>query len=320
MVDITARAIADSVNPQGIRLITMLSRYPKFIHAEHLRHRAFSFCVSSSRAIPAAKNIEEVGSDKLRASPIWWAKEQRGMQGEEYLDPADTDQAMACWAEAAHFAVSSAEEMMTISTHKSIVNRILEPFLHVNVLVTGTTLGWMNFFGLRLDRAAQPEMRALAEETWKVWNESQPEKLEPGQWHLPFIGEEDRDSITTADPIIRWERALRVSVARCARLSYLSFSTGKRATIEEDLKLYDRLVGSSPIHASPAEHQATPDIWENKNFSYNDFTGQSYYQNHQNNWKYFEQSGNLGPGWRQYRKMLPNEAVAPLPKEYSSVP
>lgn len=33
-------------------------------------------------------------------------------------------------------------------------------------------------------------------------------------------------------------------------------------------------------------------------------------------WKYGEQAGNLGPGWRQFRKMLPNESVAPLPESY----
>lgn len=46
-------------------------------------------------------------------------------------------------------------------------------------------------------------------------------------------------------------------------------------------------------HVVPRE----PDIWLKK-------------------WMYPEQAGNLGPGWRQYRKMLPGEAVAPLPEAY----
>jgi hypothetical protein len=31
---------------------------------------------------------------------------------------------------------------------------------------------------------------------------------------------------------------------------------GKNPTLEEDLQLYDRLLGGMPIRASPAEHQA----------------------------------------------------------------
>jgi thymidylate synthase ThyX len=312
---IEARMVLDSVNPQGSRLVTMLSRYPKFIHAEHTRHRAFSFSVSSSRAIPVSKNLEEVRSDELRAGPVYWGAEQKGMASGKELDRVRRDMAKNQWRDAAITAAQQGEWMMQLGAHKSIVNRLLEPFLHVNVLVTGTTPGWMNFFGLRLDKAAQPEMRVLAEEMWKVWNESQPTKLESGQWHLPFI-----DGDTQQDCINYWSSSgdfvdykgssptnngIRVSVARCARLSYLSFETDKRSTIEEDLKLYDRLVGSSPIHASPAEHQATPDDWREPSFTvpWGNFT-------------HTEQAGNLGPGWRQYRKMLPGEAVAPLPESY----
>jgi hypothetical protein len=100
---------------------------------------------------------------------------------------------------------------------------------------------------------------------------------------------------------------IRTSAARCARLSYLSFDTNKRSTIEEDLKLYDRLVGGEILHASPLEHQATPDVlrWQHPDLK------------DSKEWDNPEQSGNLGPGWRQFRKMLPNEEVAPLPKEFS---
>jgi thymidylate synthase ThyX len=220
------------------------------------------------------------------------------------------------WREAALRAVYAAENLQRAGVHKSIVNRILEPFLHVNVLVTGTTPGWMNFFGLRLDKTAQPEMRVLAEEMWKIWNESQPKKLEPGQWHLPFIDEAIHYDIAEAHNLIQDDQIvqtmIKISVARCARLSYLSFETRKRSTIEEDLKLYDRLVGSSPIHASPAEHQATPDTW----FEYERSSLGEYYRNKLSHWEWPMQSGNLGRGWRQYRKMLPNESIAQLPQEY----
>lgn len=337
---IQAQEILCSENAQGSRLMTMLARYPKFIHAEHTRHRAFSFSVSSSRAIPVSKNLEEVRDANLRASPVFWAKEQKGMSGFEELDSyeliytgrdgygcSEREAAKQQWRTAALHAANNAEHLAKIGAHKSIVNRILEPFLHVNVLVTGTTPGWMNFFGLRLDKAAQPEMRVLAEEMWKVWNESKPQKLEPGQWHLPFIQfpkeveelniwqarfDPNNERLTAQIEKDITEGLIRISVARCARLSYLSFETNKRSTIEEDLKLYDRLVGSSPIHASPAEHQATPDVLR---VNYNT-TIQDHISGKDGIWDHPEQAGNLGHGWRQYRKMLPNEVVASLPEEY----
>lgn len=316
---IESRIILDSIGAHAPRLVTMLARYPKFVHSEHLRHRSFSFSVSSSRAIPVAKNLEEARSDEFRATPVWWGREQKGMQSGEELDEKNIEDAKESWKYAAFDAIEQAEQLLKLGVHKSIVNRLLEPFLHVNVLVTSTEPGWMNFFGLRLDRAAQPEIRALAEAQWKCWNESRPTKLEPGQWHLPFVDVDTELQIFAefpqrplpdkeADKI-----ALKISVARCARLSYLSFETQRRSTIEEDLALYERLVGASPIHASPAEHQATPD--EQWNWGYP--MGTEWI--HKEGWKNPGQAGNLGLGWRQYRKMLPREAVAPLPEGYSNV-
>ncbi|MDE2426252.1 MAG: FAD-dependent thymidylate synthase [Elusimicrobia bacterium] len=344
MVDITARTICDSINPSGNRVITMLTRYPKFVHGEHLRHRSFSFSVSSSRAIPVAKNLEEVRSDALRAGPIWWGREQKGMQsGEELSDEpiAEVDWhgplpderpllskrqlAKEQWRSAALTAAGIAQNLHLRGVHKSIVNRILEPFLHVNVLVSGTTSGWMNFFGLRLDRAAQLEIRALAEACWKVWNESRPRQLRPEEWHLPFVDQQYVDEVNRI-AIAQDEWAMnkiaedlerKVSTACCAHLSYMSFgSEPRRMTVSQCVALHDRLVGSVPIHASPAEHQATPD----EQVGY-EIQVRISSENHLNGlnlstWRHSDQSGNFDPGWRQYRKMLPGEAIAPLPEGY----
>lgn len=317
---IESKIICDSIGAHSPRLVTMLCKYPKFVHSEHLRHRSFSFSVSTSRAIPVAKNLEEVRSDDLRAAPVWWGREQKGMSSGEELDEGRLYWAKECWRMAALEAANMAEGLVDYDVHKSIVNRVLEPFLHVNVLVTGTHDGWMNFFGLRLDKAAQPEIRALAEAQWECWNEHEPTKLDQHGWHLPFIDFETWDQLWPNTPDILDEKAdaIKISVARCARLSYMSFETGKRSIIEEDLKLYDRLVGSSPIHASPAEHQATPDSRiQLPEMSYDtkskELTVTGYTEG---KWIHSEQNGNLGPGWRQYRKMLPNESIAPLPEGY----
>jgi hypothetical protein len=85
---------------------------------------------------------------------------------------------------------------------------------------------------------------------------------------------------------------IKVSVARCARVSYLT-QEGKHPSIADDIKLYDRLVGAVPLHASPCEHQATPDSLQVNNFG-------------KGCWRSPELHGNL-VGFVQYRKTLPGE-------------
>lgn len=323
MVDINAGIVCDSIGEHSPRLTTFLTRYPKFIHAEHCRHRAMSLCVSSSRAVPVAKNLEEVRSEELRAGPVWWGREQKGMvaadelsdydlcERDGYAGVTDKGYAQIQWRIAAYHAANQAELMMSIGAHKSIVNRLLEPFLHVNVLVTVCEPGLLNFFGLRLDKAAQPEIRTLAEAMWEAWNESTPRKLASGEWHLPFI---DNETWGQLQPIYEDRMSMqeitetvctKISAARCARLSYTSFETGKRSTVEEDFTLYVRLLSAVPIHASPAEHQATPDA----------ISGPIGHLTTPLEWSHPELHGNL-PGWIQHRKLLPGEACAPLPKGY----
>jgi hypothetical protein len=88
------------------------------------------------------------------------------------------------------------------------------------------------------------------------------------------------------------ENLIKISVARCARVSYLTHEQ-KEPKIEDDLKLYDRLVGGTPLHASPAEHQATPD-WI------------TYFGAGGEQWQKPKLWGNLR-GWIQYRQMLEKE-------------
>jgi thymidylate synthase ThyX len=307
------------VNAQGNRLTTFQLRYPKFIHGEFMTHRVFSRNASSSRAIPTAKLIEEVRSDALRAAPVFWGKNQPGMQAVDELDPLSMEgmQARAVWKDAALFAAESAEHMAKYGAHKQIVNRLLEPFSHVNVVVTATE--YANFFGLRLDRATQPEMRALAEAMWRCYQDHQPTRRDPGEWHLPFyytIQDEQlfRRSLSgdKFDHDHHVDLCRKVSVARCARVSYLSFDTGKRSTVAEDLALYDRLIEASPAHLSPAEHQATPDTGI---FS-TDEGLRDLSMEIPERWNNWHQHGNF-KGWRQFRKMIAGEDVAPLPKEYA---
>jgi len=238
------KIIADSISPSGVRITTMQLKYQRFIHSEFLTHRVFSRNASSSRAIPIAKMIEQVRNDP--AIPVEWGRNQAGMQAREQFEKSyDIDWCKTMWLQAAKQAADKAEEMAKFGLHKQIVNRILEPFQWIHVVVTATE--WSNFFELRDHPDAQPEIRELAKMMKEAHNDSQPKKLSYGQWHLPYITEDDHH-LSIADQ-------KKVSAARCCRVSYMKHD-GFRASLEEDIKLHDMLVTATPPHMSPVEHQA----------------------------------------------------------------
>lgn len=255
---IQAKVIADSVAAHGGRITTLQLRYPRFIHAEFLTHRNFSRNASSSRAIPTAALIEQVRTNP--AMPVHWGKNQPGMQArEELASEWERDQVKEHWLAAASKAAATAQSMLTIGAHKQIVNRILEPFLHIDVVVTSTD--FTNFFALRDHPDAQPEMQELARAMRRAIDESIPEQLGDDDWHLPYVFaneiEAAVDGPLSNDQPEDWDLLLKLSTARCARVSYLKHDQSA-PSIHDDLRLYGRLVGSEPRHASPCEHQATP--------------------------------------------------------------
>jgi hypothetical protein len=262
---ITANIVADSITSGGDRITTLQLRYPRFIHAEFMTHRVFSRNASSSRAIPVERLIQDIIDDT--AMPLHWGKNQPGMQAREehdatvLLDRLDdrgikSFTSAETWSEARDNAIRVAEAFNTAGYHKQIVNRLLEPFSHINVVVSSTD--WHNFFQLRDHPDAQPEIQVLARAIKDAMAESTPVQMSPGMWHMPYV-EIDEDLQVYADQhdMSLIDVALRVSVARCARVSYLTHD-GRRTTVEEDVALHDKLVVAEPLHASPAEHQATP--------------------------------------------------------------
>ena len=259
---ITAKVVADSINTCGDRLITLELEYPRFIHSEFMTHRVFSRNAASSRAIPVPKMLERVKADP--AMPVHWGRNKPGMQAEEELSPEMMEQCKADWLEARDKAVSVVEKMLEYKPHKQVVNRLLEPFLHIRTLVTATD--YRNFFLLRDHPDAQPEIRALAVAMREAINESYPVTRRHNEWHYPYIGESESG--------LSHKDKLKVSAARCARVSYL-YHDGKPTDLQKDIELHDRLLMNHPIHASPAEHQAVA-LDESERF--NNFTGWVQYR------------------------------------------
>lgn len=302
------KIIARSVSEQGMPLVTAQFKYPRFIHAEFMTHREFSRNASSSRAIPVKKMIEQVRRDP--AMPIHWGDNQPGMQADNRLDPEKEAIAQEQWVEAAWNAANIAEAMEHNGLHKQVANRILEPFQWMHVIAT--TSNTSNFFGLRRHKDAQPEIKLVAD-LWHEALEQTPVKLiKNDDWHLPYIDGADYEAAFTHLKITRVIRSeptkaevtdllVAMSAARCARVSYLTHE-GSRPTVEQDLALYARLVGAQPLHASPTEHAATPDVlvfpeWDVEKLA----TDAKVWANPQ-------EHGNL-IGWRQFRKMLPGEYI-----------
>lgn len=281
--------LADSISPEGIRLITWQLRYWRPIHSELMTHRVFSRNAGSSRARPSKAIIDQVINDPW--GPLHWGKNEPGMQANAELEDEDLHNARASWCAAAHKAATEAEILTSLGAHKQIVNRLLEPFTYIDVVLSGTDFA--NWYALRDHKDAQPEIRELASLMKEVQAHSEPVLLEPGEWHLPYITAEDQQEAFKLDhsPGAALELLKKASAARCARVSYKLFD-GNKANFEADLELFNRLLVSQPLHASPAEHQATPDSWEPISQS----------------WDNLRQHGNFR-GWRQHRKMLPNEFI-----------
>lgn len=247
---ISATILEDSIC-NGKRITTYILTYPRFIHAELLTHRNISRNSSSSRAIKFEKQYKNISENM--AHPIHWGKNQPGMQAKEELSLPKQVIAQAIWHLTGKITLWASWLLNKLGVHKQIVNRISEPFSHITVIVTATE--WANFFALRYHLDAQPEIEALASCMWSELYLSTPKESNAEDWttwHLPFITPANRKDLTK-------EEAIKISVARCARVSYLTHD-GQNATKEADYKLYDRLLDRSPIHASPAEHQAWPTV------------------------------------------------------------
>lgn len=204
----SCKVVADSIGPAGVRLTTLEVSYPLFVHAEHLRHRVFSFSVASNRAIPTKRILSQVIRDPV--IPVWFGKNQGGMSAREELTGWRLWLARRMWLAGRWPAIALSWLLLRIGLHKQLANRVLAPWQWVTLLVTGTD--WSNFFALRCHPDAQPEMRVIAEMMRDAMAKSEPKYMANRQWHLPLCdGHEWWNLLDT--------QKCMVSAARCARAS-----------------------------------------------------------------------------------------------------
>jgi hypothetical protein len=209
------------------------------------------------------------------------------------------------WLRARDFAVLVAEGFAYSNYHKQVVNRLTEPYSWIDTLITSTS--WANFMHLRDHKDAEPHFQDLAGLIRDAIAGATYQTLQPGEWHLPYVTKTDVEAVEdylepypeTTHPTLPYLQKL--SVARCARISYRPFDGN--ASIEAEIERHDRLVASDPLHASPAEHQASPDEKMEGHVG-------PYGEWRVDRWKSSHLAGNLGPGYIQYRKTLPGEYIA----------
>lgn len=272
------KVVADSISPDGVRLTTIHLRYPRMIHAEIMTHRVFSRNGRSSRAVPVLTLLKEnhyTPDFKLNKA---------GMVPEGDLDPAKKKEAIETWENLVEQTKAAVAKLHELGVHKQWANRPLEWFGYIDVLISSTD--WVNFMALRDEPSAQQEIQSVAEVIKKLLAHSQPIPLGGGQWHLPYVNKDEYEKHDL--DVLR-----KLSVARCARLSYKPFDGND--SLEKEFTRYERLMLSRPVHASPAEHIATPD------FKQRNYQGIESWRN-QDRWGNFY-------GWQQFRKMIPYNTI-----------
>ncbi|MEG1728108.1 MAG: hypothetical protein RR280_01010 [Bacteroidaceae bacterium] len=245
--------IADSVF-EGIRNTTWKAVYWRAMHGELKTHRDFTTNSSSSRARPSKVVRKQVLENP--AGPIEWLTNQKGMVGGGPLSPIKSAVANFLWFQVgAKFNAGLSWCLEELGVHKQFSNRCLEPWEYIHTLISATETA--NFYKLRDEAGAQPEMRQLAQLMRKAQNENVPRKLSDGEWHLPFVTEEERATLPIDHQII-------CSTARSARTTFADFD-GSNPSFERDQGTYHKLVGVEPMHMSPSEHPSQAKIgrWAN---------------------------------------------------------
>jgi hypothetical protein len=325
-----ARLLKDSESPSGHRLTTMEIEVSRIVWCEFLTHGMLARNAHSSRAIPFDKMVEQ-----LKGKPVRFGQANKGMQdkGEEFDAPVKghkyeprfyTDDGQEwhtpqqAWELAKRDAIKWSRRFYEAGYHKQVYNRLTEPFQMIKAVVSATE--WDNYYWLRDDVAADPTLHDLASTMRKAHEQSVPQLLQPGEWHLPYI-EDSRDSNgniiywidgENGDPhVLTLEEAIKVSSARTGAVSFRNTDYN----LERSLGVYERLVGDDRKHASAMQHQATP-MQESKGKMFIDDVDQ--WVNHPYSpltWEpgisHADRDGNLWSaqfcGWIMHRKLISGE-------------
>jgi hypothetical protein len=345
-----ARILKDSTSPAGHRLTTMEIEVPRIVWCEFLTHGMLARNAHSSRAIPFNKMVEQ-----LTGKPVRFGEANKGMQdkGEKFdacvIIPPDLYSAveqmihddigiiicyedllnengeleltaLGAWNLHKYLSVSISRALYDAGYHKQVYNRITEAHQMIKAVVSATE--WDNYYWLRDDVAADPTLHDLASTMRKAHEQSVPQLLQPGEWHLPYVDEfrgkngkqlfyipTKQDDGWEDYVILSLEEAIKVSSARTGAVSFRAVDYG----LEQCLRVYDKLVGDDRKHASAMQHQATPmkaAIREGYGV-YEEVNDPRYYSTWEPGISHADRDGNLWSaqfkGFVMNRKLIPGE-------------
>ena len=324
--NIKAEIVAHSKRAgSGEEIITYKLTFPRIILSEVNTYGSLSSRnTSSSRAVPFEKMVEVVKEDPF--VPLAWMREHKGMQGTEYLtDPKHIEEKTNTWLAARDMAIDISRELVqnivrvtyddsegynaisipNTSLSKNYGNRLLEPFMWVTQLCTGTRESFEHLFeqrcpiynieGLKftskkeaieiyphlkdmtdLDwlqcNSGQAEIHFmdLAEKMYDALNESKPDILKEGEWHIPF-----KKDILSKNDMISLEYIIKMSVCLTAKISYTKIGDENTITLEKAREMYEKLKNSG--HWSCFGHIAKCMTYEEYENWYKGFMKTTYY-------------------------------------------
>lgn len=300
---------------EGERLLTITARFPRCVLAEVNTHRVFSRNSASSRARAVKATIGDIMAEPY--IPLF-TKNKKGMSG-EFLTAHEREKAVNAWLMGRDSAVVSELRLLlgdlltvegtiseiatnyshhidryysevyeaeifpeeAISVHKQNANRVIEPYMWHEAIITSSY--WQNFVDLRTDLdAAQPEIVALCRLIEAALDQSTPKET----WlHLPFVEEKEKPSNFGDFADIR--DLLLLSATESAQISYRDKSRASKSTATT--RLGERLLAMK--HLSPFEHVA--------------FSSDAYHNNPEENLPRGENlRSNLDDSWVQLRPVL----------------
>lgn len=295
--------IADTVQPKGplshlsevsddsgLRVSTIVARFPRCILSEVNTHRVFSRNSASSRARSIKVVIADVMEDPY--VPVF-TENQRGMGG-PIVSAATQAAARKEWLTTRDFSVARVLSMLlgrrievadlrndgwrtltdeyyqrvyldreevegSLNLHKQNVNRLLEPYMWHEAVITSTE--WSNFIQLRDHDEADPAIHAMAKLVSNLLDASMPTE---SVLHAPFAGDLsrkfNRDFSNGVDSLTLFKLAFEAanySSGASAQVSYRPVADG--GTGADPAKLAERLLAMA--HLSPFEHSAISADW-----------------------------------------------------------
>ena len=312
---IQAKIVADSINDKGDRLTSMLITLPRILLSELNTHRMLSKNSASSRAIPFKKMVESVktnpfipshwmkdhsgmqGSEYItnqedidkcisthlaaRDLAVEFAKTQNrnGVTKQlcnRYLEPFMWHTVLISGTEWENFfslrcpQYQMWDKKEIYRSRKDAIKSIITDGNRI-VAEKWDYLKWAEFN----KGQAEIHMMALAEAMWDAMNDSRPEKLMPGDWHIPFKDKINIEGIEgtykkyyssgynpdNPTPDEYYFKALeeisvKISTAMAARTSYTVVGDEKEISYDKLIEIHDKMANQVPFHASPFEHCA----------------------------------------------------------------